>query len=101
MAPTAHERWYDERLRPHRIVEHVFPEIALLLVGAHDGVVALDIAIPAAGDIFGRTSRDIVGAAERVVVLVQAGEDRNLIALHAGREREHREGEREELGRLL
>jgi hypothetical protein len=40
-------------LRLGRIVEHVLAEIALLLVGTIDGVAALGIAIPAAGDIFG------------------------------------------------
>src|ERR1700738_3346512 len=51
------------RLRPNRIVEHVFAEVALLLVGAREGVAALNVAILAAGDIFGRADRDIVGAA--------------------------------------
>ena len=40
-------------VRLGRIVQHVFAEIALLLVGTIDGVAALGIAIPAAGDIFG------------------------------------------------
>ena len=39
-------------LRPDRIVEHVFAEIALLPVGAIDNVAALGIAIPAASGIF-------------------------------------------------
>jgi len=47
------------------MVHHVVAEIALAAVGA--GVVALDVAIPAAGDIFVRAGRDVIGAAERVV----------------------------------
>src|SRR6476619_7792576 len=50
------------------MVQHVFAEIALAAVGARGGVGALDVAIPAAGDIFAGAGRDIVGAADRVVI---------------------------------
>ena len=55
-------------LRPDRIVQHVFAEVALAAIGARGGVAALDVAILAAGDVFRRAGLDIVGAAERVVV---------------------------------
>jgi hypothetical protein len=58
----------DPRLRPNRIVQHVFAEIALLLVGAGRGVAALNVAVLAAGDIFGRADLHVVGAAERVII---------------------------------
>src|ERR1700676_2153373 len=51
-----------------RMVHHVFAEVALPAVGAAVGVDALNVAILAAGDIFRRAHRNIVGAAERVVV---------------------------------
>src|SRR5713226_2717886 len=41
-------------LRPARVVQHVFAEIALAAVGAGVGVGALDVAVLAAGEIFGR-----------------------------------------------
>ena len=49
------------------MVHHVVAETALAAVRARVGVVALDVAIPAAGDIFVRARRDVIGAAERVV----------------------------------
>jgi hypothetical protein len=61
---------------PHRIVQHVFGEIALPTVGAHFGVLPLDVAILAAGDIFGRALLDVVGAAEGVVVTSGIGQRR-------------------------
>ena len=67
-------------LRPHRVVQHVFAEVALTAVGARGGVAPYHVAVLAAGDIFRRTDRDIVGAADRVVILAQAG-DWNLAAL--------------------
>src|SRR5438552_5182357 len=55
-------------LRPHRIVQHVLAEVALAAVGARFGIAALDVAVLAAGDIFRRADRDVVGAAGRIVV---------------------------------
>ena len=55
-------------LRMVRMAQHVFAEITLAAVGACVRVGTLNIAILAAGDIFVRAGRDIVGAAERVVV---------------------------------
>src|SRR6266581_7184232 len=52
-----------------RMVQHVFAEVALAAVGARGGVVALNVAVLAAGDIFGGACRNIVGAAEGIVVL--------------------------------
>src|SRR6478735_5315255 len=76
------------------VVQHVFAEIALAAVGAGVGVDALDVAVLAAGDIFRRAGRDIVGAAERVVIA--AGIDHGgLAALEAAGEqrREERQGD--------
>jgi hypothetical protein len=50
-----------------RMAQHVFAEIALAAVGAGVSVGALDVAILAAGDVFVRAGRDILGAAVRVV----------------------------------
>jgi hypothetical protein len=50
------------------MVHHVFAEIALTTIGARVGVAALNVPVLAAGDILRRTGRDIIGAAERVVV---------------------------------
>jgi hypothetical protein len=61
---------------PHRIVEHVFAEIALPTVGGRLGLLPLDVAILAAGDIFGRALLDIVGAAECVVATCRIGQRR-------------------------
>ena len=61
-------------------------EILLLLVGARGGVGALGIAIPTAGDIFGRAGGDIIGAAERVVILGKGRRERRLAAPRAGGE---------------
>jgi hypothetical protein len=63
-------------LRMVRMVQHVFAEIALRAVGLRIVVVALDVAILAAGDIFRGAHRDIVGAAERVVVAAGVGHGR-------------------------
>src|SRR6266571_278954 len=51
------------RLRPAWIVQHVFAEIALAAVGASFDLGACDVAVLAAGDIFRRARRYIVGAA--------------------------------------
>src|ERR1700751_6453391 len=45
--------------RPDRIVQHIFPEIALLLVGARDRIAALGVAVLAAGDGFGGGDPDL------------------------------------------
>src|SRR5258705_12590257 len=55
-------------LRPVRVVQHVFAEIALAAVGARGGVVAEHVAVFATGGVFAGADRDIVGAADRVVV---------------------------------
>jgi hypothetical protein len=71
-----------------RMVQHVFAEIALAAVGARVGGVALNVAILAAGDVFRRAGLDIVGAAERVVVIAVRIDQRRLSALEAtGRRR--------------
>src|SRR4030088_606371 len=67
------------------MVQHVFAEIALRAVGARVGVVALNVAVLAAGDIFRRPHLDIVGAAERVVVATWVSHGR-LSPLQATRE---------------
>src|ERR1700722_11992212 len=50
----------SDPLRPDWIVQHVFAEIALLLVGARGGIGALRVAILPQSDIFRRAGRDIV-----------------------------------------
>ena len=79
----------------NRIVQHVVGEIALALVGAPGGVAALKVAVLAAGDIFGTAGRDIVGAAECVVVPAERG-GRDLAALRARGQDKRDKGNREE-----
>jgi hypothetical protein len=68
------------------MVHHVLAEIALLAVGARVGVVVLNVAILAAGTVFGGADRDIVGAAIRIVV--DTGIDhRRLPPLETAREK--------------
>jgi hypothetical protein len=71
--------------RPVRVVQHVFAEIALAAVGAGVGVDALHVAVLAAGDIFRRADRDIVGATERIVIAAGIDHGR-LTALEAAGE---------------
>src|ERR1700722_7623713 len=66
--------------RVGRIVQHVLAEIALGVIGAGGGVGALDVAVLATGNIFGRAWLDVVGAAEDVVVLVQRRIERKRLA---------------------
>ena len=66
-----------------RMVQHVFAEVALFAVGAALGVVALNVAVLAAGDIFRRTGLDVVGAAERVIVVAIGIAHGRLPALEA------------------
>src|ERR1051325_6580807 len=66
------------RSRPDWIVQHLLGEIALGTVGARIGVAALHVAVLAAVDIIVRAHRDIVGAAECVVV--GAGVDHGRLA---------------------
>src|SRR5258707_5650409 len=75
------------RLRLERRVDHGFAQVLLRAVGLGGGVAALDVAVLAAGHVFGRADRDVVGAADRVVVLAEAG-DGNVVAGRAGGERE-------------
>src|ERR1700682_2883828 len=82
--------------RPLRMIQHVFAEIALAAVGARVGVVALDVAVLAAGDIFWRADRDIVGAAEGVVVIATRDGHGRLSALEAARKQRRDEHERNE-----
>jgi len=53
------------------MVQHVFAEVALAAIGAPGGVVAGNVAVLAAGDIFRRAGCNIVGAAERIIVFAQ------------------------------
>src|SRR3954471_22241883 len=64
--------------RPGRIVQHLLGEVSLGTVGARVGVAALNVTVLAADDIVVRTHRDIVGAAERVVI--GAGVDHGRLA---------------------
>ena len=63
-----------------RMIQHVLAEIALAAIGARVGVVALNVAVLAAGDIFRRAVFDIIGAAERIVVIA-IGIDQGRLAL--------------------
>jgi hypothetical protein len=86
-------------LRPARIVQHVFAEVALLPVGARNRIAALGITIPAAVDIFGRSRRDLAAlAAVGVVVLGKARASRRLAAMRAGAKRERCQHEDERCG---
>src|SRR6516164_3666686 len=67
------------------MVEHILSEIALPAVGARDRIAALDIAVLAAGDVFGRTGGIATGAADGIVVIVQR-RNRRLVARCAGGE---------------
>jgi hypothetical protein len=68
------------------MVQHVFAEIALTAVGARVGVAALDVAIFPARNIFRRAYHNIVGAAERIVVIAGCIDHGRLSALKAARE---------------
>src|SRR5438270_5201775 len=74
-------------LRLVRRVDHGFAQVLLRAVGLGGGVAALDVAVLAAGDVFGRADRDIVGAADRVVVFAKAG-DGAVVTRSAGGERQ-------------
>ena len=64
-----------------RIVHHVFAEIALPPIGAGFGVLALDVAILAACDIFRRADRDLAIALAVLIVVAHALRDRRSAAL--------------------
>src|SRR6185369_10679047 len=79
-------------LRPHRIVEHVFAEIALRAIGARLGPGARGVALLAADDVGGRAGLGVVGAADGVVIRRRRlrGVDRHrLAALEATGEQGH------------
>src|SRR5258707_2420248 len=81
---------------PVRMIQHVFAEVALAAVGAGVGIVALDVAVLAAGDVFRRADRDIVGAAEGVVVIAAGNGHGRLAPLEAAREQRGDEHERDQ-----
>ena len=56
--------------------QHVFAEVALAAIGAGVGVVALRIAIFAAGDVLRRPDCDIAGPTEGIVVAAGVGHGR-------------------------
>src|SRR3954463_1925879 len=66
------------RSRPGRIVQNLLCKIALGAIGAGVGIAALHVAVLAAVDVVVRTCRDIVGAAECVVI--GAGVDHGRLA---------------------
>jgi hypothetical protein len=87
-------------LRVVGVIQHVFAEVALLSVRACAGVGVLSVAIPAAGDILRRADRDIIGAAERIVI--DAGVNhRWLTPLKAAREQWRNEHEQTNWGLQL
>jgi hypothetical protein len=77
------------------MVQHVFAEIALTAVGACIGVAALDVAIFPAGNIFRRAYHNIVGTAERIVVIAPCIDHGRLSPLEATREQRCNEQKRD------
>src|SRR6478672_4295167 len=69
--------------RPLGMVQHVLAEIALTAVGPGGGSVALDVAVLAAGHVFGRALRIAATLTDRVVI-VTAHRHRRLVARGAG-----------------
>ena len=61
--------------------------IAMRTIRARGGVTALHVAILAAGHVFIGANGNIIGAADRVVVLAEAG-DGNVVTRRASGERE-------------
>src|SRR4051794_29056053 len=81
------------------MVQHVFAEIALASVGPRVEPGTPDVAILAAGDIFGRADLDVVGAA--VGVIVGSGVDHGgLSPLQATCEQRRDQQERDETCRV-
>ena len=79
------------------MIHHVLAEVALTAVGARVGVGVLDVAVLAAGDVFRRAGRDIIGAAERIVVA--AGVDHGRLSpLEAAAKQRGDEQENDALG---
>jgi len=70
------------------MVQHVFAEIALAAIGSPRRVIAQNVSILPAGNILRRADRDIIGAAECVVIFAEAG-SRNLATLRTGGEKKH------------
>jgi len=66
------------------MVQHVFAEIALATVGLCLRCIALNVAILAAGGIFGRAGLHIVGTAIGVVVIDALRRDQGRIMRRAG-----------------
>src|SRR4051794_9055576 len=91
--PSAGRRLW---LRPVRRVDHRLAQVLLRAVDLGGGVAALDVAVLAAGDVFGGADGNIVGAADRIVVLAEAG-DGDLVAGGAGGERQGGECEGDEV----
>jgi hypothetical protein len=77
------------------MVHHIVGEIALTAIGARVGVVALNVAILAAGNIFGRAGRDVVGAAVRIVIAACIGHGRLSSLKTTGEERREEQKYRE------
>jgi hypothetical protein len=80
------------------MVQHVFAEIALTAVGGRDGIAALGVAVFAAGNIFGRAGLDVVGSAERVVV-ISARNHRRLPPLETASQQWRNQQQHDERGR--
>src|ERR1700760_3818316 len=81
-----------------RVVQHVFGEVALLAIGTFVVVVALHVAVVAAGDIWLRARRDgAVCLAERVVVDIECAVlSGRLSPFQAAGEQRRRQQQREE-----
>jgi hypothetical protein len=86
-------------LRMIRVIEHVFAEVALAAVGFGLGCVALDVAVLAAGGVFGRTRLHIVGAAIGVVVINARRRDRRRVVRGAGGKEKADDRERDQTSR--
>lgn len=83
-----------------RMVQHVFAEVALAAIGLGLGGIAHDIAILAAGGIFGRAGLHIVGTAIGVVVIDALRRDRGrIMRRRAGGQRKAHDRERDQVCR--
>ena len=63
------------------MVQHVFAKVALAAVGAGGGSIALDVAVLAAGHVFGRARRIAAALADRIVIVAARREKDQRSAL--------------------
>jgi len=88
-------------LRMVGMIQHILAEIALAAIGARVGVVALHVAILAAGDILRRALFDIVGPAECVVVIAIGVRHGRLSPFEAAAQHRRKQRQRDEMCRNI